>query len=122
MTGDRQPPTPAGPAEQPESGRQLERTTLSWNRTLVALAGCAALLIKDGLGQSGVLAVVVGGVVLAAALALALVVHRAYRTPGAVTLRTSVFTGAAVPMLLTGLVSVMGLAGAVLGVRELLGT
>lgn len=120
MTGDWQPPPPADPAEPPEPGRQLERTTLSWNRTLVALAGCAALLIRDGLGQSGALAVVVGGIVLVVALVLALVVHRAYRARGAMTRRPSVFAGAGMPMLVTALVSVMALAGVVLGIRDLL--
>jgi len=108
-----------GPDAAAESGRQLERTALSWNRTLVALAGCAALLIRDGLGESGPPAVVLGGLVMVVAATIAVAVQRAYRRPGAGRARHSLFGGRAVPVLVTGLVVFMAVAAIALAVREI---
>lgn len=64
--------------EAVESGAQLERTALAWNRSLLALAVNGALLIR-AVPHAGTWAAAVGIAVLAATGVLWLVTSGAYR-------------------------------------------
>lgn len=61
-----------------DAAAQLERTMLSWNRTMLVFAANGVLLIKVGYA-SGAWCVIVGASVLVAALVAWLIASRAYR-------------------------------------------
>lgn len=65
-------------SEAVESGAQLERTALAWNRSLLALAVNGALLIRAA-SHAGTWAAAVGVAVLAAIGVLWLVTSGTYR-------------------------------------------
>lgn len=57
---------------------QLERTSLSWSRTAFSVAACGALLVRQGLVDDLVPVVVIGGLTLAASVAIWLLAATRY--------------------------------------------
>ncbi|CAN5188084.1 hypothetical protein BH11ACT4_BH11ACT4_23270 [soil metagenome] len=62
-----------------DSGLQLERTALAWQRTLLALAVGALLASRGLLADLGAWSYLIGGTGLVVVLVLALLVQRRYR-------------------------------------------
>ncbi|MBM7783888.1 DUF202 domain-containing protein [Tenggerimyces flavus] len=97
-----------------ESGAQLERTALAWNRSLLALAVNGALLIRAA-SMSGTWAAVVGVAVLAATGVLWLVTSGTYRKlrgqrPGSLLASPSFALGFTAFVALVGMVDIVVIA------------
>lgn len=88
-----------------EPAAQLERTALSWNRSLFALAANGLLLIKAGSGV-GWWAIVLGLLVLVLCVGLWFGVRRAYRTHRGTPSRTLLLHGRVGPTVVALLVAV----------------
>ncbi len=105
-------------SEPTEDSRQIERTNLSWNRTLLGLVGVGLLALRAGLQLGG--AIAAGGVVfLAVAVGLAVRV-RIVRRRGQSS--ATVVSGSVPPrttIVLTGVVLAAGLVAVAAAVLDL---
>lgn len=100
--------TPAEVAGR-DPGRQPERTALSWNRTALAAAVNAFLLLRSGVGGGGSAFLVLSGALfVASGAAVAYGAHRRHQLTGDVVI---VSPGPAVMLLATSFVVVASAAG-----------